>query len=281
VLLLAGAAIAYAVTRDTKGATPLAQSSSPSPTLTPSAGTPSTPGQSPSQTPPHNHHGHPVAGTGGGSTQPGGTSTQPGGATTPPTSASSSPSAGGHHRTGGGGGTKVAAPGAPQSVFSGHVSIASRSSSSQQPTAITVTMSWAAPARGGKVAKYCVQRTVMQGSSAVSPAYASGCTSATSFSGTIVALNQGDSWLKWQVQAQNATGKSTWVTARALVPYLIGGKDYDGTQKLRGAGLRPNYATAGKPSQASDANKVTDESPTGGSLTGGSFVSMKSYDDYS
>lgn len=107
-----------------------------------------------------------------------------------------------------------------------------------------------------------------------------GCASGTGRSYDVAAVNTADGWLKWEVMAKNKAGSSSWRSASPVVPYCIGGKDYDATQKLRAIGLRPNYDTAGQAPSAAKANQVVAQSPTGGATAPGTLIYIKSYGDF-
>lgn len=173
----------------------------------------------------------------------------------------------------------LVAPGSPQSVVSGGVVITHRQGGDPNAAAdqIRVTVTWGQPSSGGAVYRYCLYWTVMQG---VSPGarQAGGCTTARSYGMTIPTVDPADSWLRWEVVASNSAGSSRAVAAAPQVPYLVGGTDYDATQKLRGAGLRPNYKPLGPPPTPEQNYLVVRQSPTSGVLAGSSYVVIEFYE---
>lgn len=171
--------------------------------------------------------------------------------------------------------TTVVAPSAARSVTSSGVTIASRNSGGD-PTSVTVTVAWAASS--GTRPTYCLRRTTMRGTSTSGSPVNAGCTTGTSLRVTIPAVSAADSWVRWEVRASNSAGTTAWVRALAKVPSVIGRKVFDATQQLRAAGLRPNYAPLGNPPSAQENYLVVDQSPRSGTLSGGSRVIVKFYE---
>ncbi len=118
----------------------------------------------------------------------------------------------------------------------------------------------------------------MKGTSAYGSPVDAGCTTSVSRRVTVPAVSPADSWLRWEVRATNSAGTSSWVRATAQVPYLVGGKIYDATQKLRAAGLRVAYDPAGNPPTPGQNYAVIDQSPTGGTRSGGTYIRVEFYE---
>jgi len=235
--------------------------------------------------------------------QPGSTSGVPGGSTGVPTTGRTTTTSGGAAPGGstsgsvlvatapldrGGSGSAavppppvVTAPGAPSRVQSGDVQIAARKDGDPAAAAsqVSVLVSW--DAASGTSPTYCVRWTVMSGGSAVGGPQDGGCTTSTSRRIVLDDVEPFDSWARWEVRASNSSGASGWVQAAAVVPQLVGGTSYDGTQLLRAAGMRVSYNRLGNPPSGVPNYRVTGQNPGGGAvLSGGAYVRMDFYEQY-
>ena len=175
----------------------------------------------------------------------------------------------------------VTAPGAPSRIQSGDVQIAARKNGDPAAAAsrVSVLVSWGAAT--GTSPSYCVRWTVMSGGSEVGGPQDGGCTTSTSRRVVLDDVEPYDSWARWEVRASNSSGASEWVQAAAVVPQIVGGTSYDGTQFLRAAGMRVSYNRLGNPPSGVPNYQVTGQSPGGGAvLSGGAYVRMDFYEQY-
>ena len=66
-----------------------------------------------------------------------------------------------------------------------------------------------------------------------------------------------------------------------MVPQLVGGTAYDGTQLIRAAGMRVSYNRLGNPPPGTANYAVVGQNPGPGvELSGGSYVRMDFYEQY-
>lgn len=161
---------------------------------------------------------------------------------------------------------KLEKPGKPRSVVAISVKVTAHASKGQ-PSRATVSLSWSAPSGGGKPKRYCVKSNIST----------TKCTSSRSISVSVAALHTASGYAQWSVRAENASGKSGWVAAKARMPKIVGVKQPDATQKLRLAGIRTAFTTTPPPSSA-DEYVVYGQSPGAGtSMTAGKTGTIKFY----
>ena len=108
------------------------------------------------------------------------------------------------------------------------------SSTNGAPKAISLTVSWVAPASGTSPTSYEVRWVVVGGPQA-GTATAAPTTSSLTERVTVPAAATG--WYRWQVRSRIGSKTSAWVTAGVVVPNVVGRRMANARYSLRAAGL--------------------------------------------
>lgn len=137
--------------------------------------------------------------------------------------------------------------------------------------AVSVALSFAAPSTGAQ--GYDVRWTVVGGSS-------SGSTTTVPWSSATqgrvtVPVPAAGTWYRWQVRARGASGlASGWVTARIVVPDVVGTRAAAARPALRAQGLPSTTYAVQTSTKASVGHVLAQSSKAGSSVVAGSTVAL-------
>jgi hypothetical protein len=175
-------------------------------------------------------------------------------------------------------------PGAPTKPRVGSVSVVSKDTQGQ-PTKVNVRLSWGKPASGGHASCFLLRWTLMtslgnQDSQSDGADHTLSCVKGSSRVLSFTPDNTPSTWIRWQVAGKNSSGVGVWRAAMGIVPDMVGDQTPDAYQKLRVGSLVPNPRDLGNAPSPSEAYAVASQSPTSGTLYGGTYVSIAFYDGF-
>jgi hypothetical protein len=131
--------------------------------------------------------------------------------------------------------TPVPVPKAPQTVRASAPSVVAMTGGTNSvPSQVTLTVSWSAPTSTPAPTSYDL-RWVAVGGPQNGVATSAASTSALSASVTVPAPTSG--YYRWQVRSTVGSQTSTWVTARVVVPSVVGRRMANARYSLRAIGL--------------------------------------------
>jgi serine/threonine protein kinase len=131
--------------------------------------------------------------------------------------------------------TPLPMPGVPRTVHAAAPSVTGVTGGANSvPREITLTVSWLAPASGPTPTGYDVRWVVVGGPQTGT---ATSATSTGTLSARVAVPAPASGWYRWQVRSRLGSTTSAWVTARVVVPNVMGRRMSSARYSLRAIGL--------------------------------------------